>query len=60
MTAVVRDKEFTPAADAHVSAHMIGPEGTTAVVEMAPVPNTPGTLCRWTGRRRSRAAMSRR
>ncbi len=27
LTATVRDKEFTPAADAHVSAHVIGPEG---------------------------------
>ena len=49
MTAVVRDREFTPAADAKVSAHMIGPGGTSAVVEMTPVPNTPGTFAMdWT------------
>ena len=44
MTATVRDKEYTPAADAHVSAHMIGPEGISAVVDMSPVPNLPGTF----------------
>ena len=43
MTALVRNKEFNPAADAHVSAHILGPENTTAVVEMTPVPNTPGS-----------------
>ena len=44
LTAVVRDKEFSPAADAKVSAHVIGPEGLSAVVDMTPVPNTPGTF----------------
>jgi hypothetical protein len=44
LTAVVRDKEFTPAGDAHVSAHLIGPEGISAVVDMTPVPNSPGTF----------------
>jgi uncharacterized membrane protein len=44
LTATVRDKEFTPAADAHVSAHMLGPDGIAALVDMAPVPNTPGTF----------------
>ena len=44
MTAVVRDKEYTPAADAHVAAHVIGPEGVAAVVDMTPVANTPGTF----------------
>ena len=49
VTAVVRDKEFTPAADAHVSAHVIGPEGLSAVVDLMPVPNTPGTFAMdWT------------
>jgi uncharacterized membrane protein len=42
LTAVVRDKEFTPAADARVSVHVIGPDGASEVVDMAPVPNTPG------------------
>jgi uncharacterized membrane protein len=49
MTVVVRDKEFTPAADAHVSAHLIGSEGMSAVVDLTPVPNTPGTYAMdWT------------
>ena len=44
-----RDKEFTPAADAHVSAHVIGPDGVAAVVDFTPVPNTPGSYeMEWT------------
>jgi uncharacterized membrane protein len=42
LTAAVRDKEFTPAAEARVSAHVIGPEGLSEVVDLAPVPNSPG------------------
>ena len=49
LTAVVRDKQFTPAADAHVSAHVIGPDSLSAVVDMTPVPNQPGTFAMdWT------------
>ena len=49
LTAVVRDKEFTPAANAKVSAHVIGPDGLSEVVDLAPVPNTPGTFAMdWT------------
>jgi hypothetical protein len=49
LTAVVRDKEFTPAADAKVQAHVIGPEGLSEVVDLAPVPNVPGTFATdWT------------
>jgi uncharacterized membrane protein len=49
LTAVVRDKEFTPAADAKVEAHVIGPDGGSEMVEMAPVPNAPGTYAMtWT------------
>jgi uncharacterized membrane protein len=44
LTATVRDKEFTPAAEAHVSARVIGPEGAEALVDMTPVVNTPGTF----------------
>ncbi len=43
MTVVARDQEFTPAADAHVTAHMIGPDGLSAMVDLTPVPNTPGS-----------------
>jgi hypothetical protein len=49
MTVVARDQEFTPAADAHVSAHVIGPGGMSAMVDLTPVPNTPGTFAMdWT------------
>ncbi len=49
LTAVVRDKQFTPAADARVTAHVIGPEGVSAMVDLTPVPNTPGTFAMdWT------------
>lgn len=49
ITAVVRDGKFTPAADAHVSARVIGPEGLSALVDLTPVPNTPGTFAMdWT------------
>jgi uncharacterized membrane protein len=44
LTAMVRDKEFTPAADAKVLAHVIGPEGLSEMVELTPVPNVPGTF----------------
>jgi hypothetical protein len=43
MTAEVRDKQFSPAADAKVMAHVIGPAGVSALVDFAPVPNKPGT-----------------
>lgn len=38
----VRNKGFDPAADAHVTAHLVGPENTSALLEMTPVPNKPG------------------
>jgi uncharacterized membrane protein len=42
ISADVRDKEYKPAADARVTAQILGPEGITAEVEMAPDPVTPG------------------
>jgi uncharacterized membrane protein len=42
-TAQVHDKQFQPAADAHVTAHVVGPEGVNAFVDLAPSPETPGT-----------------
>ena len=49
LTATVRDKEYVPAPDAHVVAHVIGPEGTSALVDMRPVPNNAGTFqAEWT------------
>jgi hypothetical protein len=41
-TVQVRDHEFQPAADAHVAAHIVGPEGADALVEMTPSEDTLG------------------
>ena len=49
LTATVRDKEYVPAPDARVVAHVIGPEGTSALVDMRPVPDNAGTFqAEWT------------
>jgi uncharacterized membrane protein len=42
LTAEVRDPQFNPASDAKVEAHILGPSGVSALVEMAPVPDNPG------------------
>jgi uncharacterized membrane protein len=42
ITADVRDREFNPAPDAKVEAHILGPSGVSALVEMSPVPDNPG------------------
>jgi uncharacterized membrane protein len=42
ITADVRDQGYNPAPDAKVEAHILGPSGVTALVEMAPVPDSPG------------------
>ena len=43
-SAEVRDKNYLPAADAHVEAHVLGPGGSAAQIEMTPDPNSPGTF----------------
>ncbi len=49
LTATVRDKAYVLAPDAKVVAHMIGPEGSSAMVDLTPVPSTPGTFSgEWT------------
>lgn len=49
LTAHVRNKEYLPAPDARVTAHFIGPEGISAVVDMSPVANNPGDFqAEWT------------
>ncbi len=49
LTATVRDKEYMPAPDARVVAHVIGPEGASALVDMQPVPDNAGTFqAEWT------------
>lgn len=42
LTAQVRDKQFQPSADAHVTAHVVGPEGVNALVGLTPSEDTPG------------------
>jgi uncharacterized membrane protein len=42
LTAEVRDPQYSPAPDARVEAHILGPSGVTALVEMTPVPDNPG------------------
>jgi uncharacterized membrane protein len=49
LSADVRDKNYLPAGDAHVEAHILGPGGTAAQIDMTPDPNTPGTFrAEWT------------
>jgi uncharacterized membrane protein len=43
-SAEVRDKNYLPAPDARVEAHILGPGGTAAQIELAPDPNAPGTF----------------
>ena len=43
-SADVRDKNYSPASDAHVEAHILGPGGSAAQIEMTPDPNSPGTF----------------
>jgi uncharacterized membrane protein len=42
ITAEVRDQQYNPAPDARVEAHILGPSGVSALVEMTPVPDNPG------------------
>jgi uncharacterized membrane protein len=42
LTADVRDQQYNPAADAKVEAHILGPNGVSALVEMTPVADSPG------------------
>ena len=42
LAAQVHDRQFQPAADAHVTAHIVGPEGANAVLDLAPSQDTPG------------------
>jgi uncharacterized membrane protein len=45
----VRGDDYQPAADARVEAHIIGPGGVAANVDMAPVPDAPGSFqAEWT------------
>jgi Putative glutamine amidotransferase len=44
LSADVRDKQYLPAPDATVEAHILGPDGISAAVEMTPAPDAPGTF----------------
>jgi hypothetical protein len=44
ISADVRDKAYMPAGDAQVQAHVLGPNGSSATVDMQPTPNTPGVF----------------
>jgi uncharacterized membrane protein len=44
LSASVRDKQYMPAPDARVTAHLIGPNGISAMVDMAPEANNPGVF----------------
>ena len=49
LSAEVRDKDYLPASDTRVEAHILGPQGTAASVEFEPEPNTPGVFqAEWT------------
>jgi hypothetical protein len=49
LSASVRDKEYMPAPDARVTAHFIGPDGISALVDMAPAADNPGVFqAAWT------------
>lgn len=43
LKAQVRDRQFQPAADAHVTAHVVGPEGVNAFLDLASSQDMPGT-----------------
>ena len=41
--AQVQDRQFQPSADAHVTAHIVGPEGVNAFLDLTPSQQAPGT-----------------
>ncbi|HEX4577132.1 MAG TPA: hypothetical protein VH117_07250 [Edaphobacter sp.] len=42
LAAQVRDRQFQPAGDAHVTAHIVGPAGANALLDLVPSQETPG------------------
>jgi uncharacterized membrane protein len=49
LIADVRDRTFQPSTDAHVTAHIVGPANTDALVELNPSQETPGLYqAEWT------------
>ena len=49
LSANVRDKEYMPAPDAKVTAHLIGPNGISVMLDMTPTADNPGVFhAAWT------------
>jgi hypothetical protein len=49
LTAQVHDRQFQPSVNAHVTAHIVGPEGVNAFFDLAPLQDAPGTYrAEWT------------
>src|SRR5580704_13293151 len=49
LSASVRDKQYMPAPDARVTAHLIGPNGISAMLDMTPAADNPGVFrAAWT------------
>jgi uncharacterized membrane protein len=49
LTANVRDKDYMPVSDAKVTAHLTGPDGLSALVDMTPAADSPGVFhASWT------------
>ena len=49
LAAQVHDRQFQPAANAHVTAHVVGPEGVDAFFDLTPSQDAPGTYrAEWT------------
>jgi hypothetical protein len=49
LTAQVHDRQFQPSADAHVTAHIVGPQDTNAFIDLSPSQDTPGQFqAEWT------------
>jgi hypothetical protein len=49
LTAQVRDREFQPAGNAHVTAHIVGPAGVSALVDLQPSQDNTGLYrAEWT------------
>jgi hypothetical protein len=42
LTAQVRDRQFQKAANAHVTAHIVGPQGVDALLDLTPSEHSPG------------------
>jgi hypothetical protein len=49
LSAVVRDRQFQPTSDAHVTANIVGPAGANTLIDLTPSRDTPGLYqAEWT------------